>query len=216
MKPTKAPDGMVEGMYDNYGYEDYDEDDFFYHMYFDEVSTTPIPSEFYDLLESVSNGGNTGFSYPDYFDYGLKFRNASDSDSTTLPSARQSKNTRYLSFKSDSSQRRNSKYLKIVESDARNKTSKSYDSDDVIRSRSKRSSKRRKSSRARGKKLKAGFRKRKQIQPGVIGILDRRIPLFFRQSPFVTIALTKFVVLSTGVTTGKNDLILRARPGEWQ
>ena len=47
------------GMYGD-GYDEYDEDDFFYHMYFDEVSTTHIPPEFYDLLESVSLSPNSG------------------------------------------------------------------------------------------------------------------------------------------------------------
>ena len=56
-------------MYDG-DYEGYDEDEFFYHMYFDEVSTTPVPEEFYDILEYVSNSeGNSFSNYPDYFDY---------------------------------------------------------------------------------------------------------------------------------------------------
>jgi hypothetical protein len=42
-------------MYFDYKNE-YNEDDFFYHMYFDEVSTTPLPDEFYDILHSVSTG----------------------------------------------------------------------------------------------------------------------------------------------------------------
>ena len=42
-------------MYFDYKNE-YNEDDFFYHMYFDEVSTTPLPDEFYDILHSVSGG----------------------------------------------------------------------------------------------------------------------------------------------------------------
>jgi hypothetical protein len=42
-------------MYFDYKNE-YNEDDFFYQMYFDEVSTTPLPDEFYDILLSVSNG----------------------------------------------------------------------------------------------------------------------------------------------------------------
>ena len=68
MKPTQAPD---EDFYASYGVDDYegwDEDDFFYHQYFDEVSTTPIPDEFNDLLESVANN-NQAANYPDYFDY---------------------------------------------------------------------------------------------------------------------------------------------------
>ena len=57
-------------MYDEY--EDYDEDDFFYHMYFDAVSTTPLPDEFYDIF-TISTGGNPQqvSNYPDYFDYHL-------------------------------------------------------------------------------------------------------------------------------------------------
>ena len=213
MKPTKAPGGMGEeyGMYDNYADygDDYDDEDFFYHMYFDEVSTTPIPEEFYDLLESVSNSDSDYFGVNDYFggyDYGLRFRNSSET--TTQASSRRSKNTKYLNLFSDkSSQRRNSKYLRAVKSDVSMRDGSVRRSlndskrDKSVKLRSKRSMKNKKKS-AKGKKLKAGFRKRKQISPGVIGILDRRIPLFFRQSPFVTIALTKFVILSTGVTTG--------------
>ena len=99
MKPTVGPDpAMPEeyGMY-NGDYEGYDEDEFFYHMYFDEVSTTPVPEEFYDILEYVSNSDGNSFSnYPDYFDYirggpGLG-RNTSESDLTTQPSLRQNKN----------------------------------------------------------------------------------------------------------------------------
>ena len=192
-------------MYDNYDdYDDYDDEDFFYHMYFDEVSTTPIPEEFYDLLESVSNSDSDYFGVNDYFggyDYGLRFRNSSET--TTEASSRRSKNTKYLNlFSKKSSQRRNSKYLRTTSrNDSVRRKLNDSKSDHSVKLRSKRSMKNKKKS-AKGKKLKAGFRKRKQISPGVIGILDRRIPLFFRQSPFVTIALTKFVILSTGVTTG--------------
>ena len=75
--------------------------------------------------------------------------------------------------------------------------------------RSKRASKNKKQKKKNQKKKKGrvGFRKRKQLDPGVIGILDRRIPVFFRQSPFVSIALTQFVILSTGVTTGRRVML---------
>ena len=69
MRPTLETDHEEYGEYLEYdGY-----DDFFYHMYFDEVSTTPLPEEFYDILESVSHsGGDNVSNYPDYFDYILK------------------------------------------------------------------------------------------------------------------------------------------------
>ena len=127
MKPTQGPDpAMPEeyGMY-NGDYEGYDEDEFFYHMYFDEVSTTPVPEEFYDILEYVSNSeGNSFSNYPDYFDYirggpGLG-RNNSESDLTTQPSLRQNKNKRYLQFgdlnnnnNNNNNSRRNSKFLQF-------------------------------------------------------------------------------------------------------
>ena len=90
--PLKAPCDDYYG-YGEYGVDvcDYDEDDFFYHLYFDEVSTTPIPDEFYDLLESSN--------YPDYFDYfdkSIKNRTSDESDTTTARSTRQSENTQYL------------------------------------------------------------------------------------------------------------------------
>ena len=227
MKPTVGPDpAMPEeyGMY-NGDYEGYDEDEFFYHMYFDEVSTTPVPEEFYDILEYVSNSDGNSFSnYPDYFDYirggpGLG-RNNSESDLTTQPSLRQNKNKRYLQFgdlnnNNNNNSRRNSKFLqfkrrKEAASEAKAiskrsaslpKTSKKLSSE-AAHVRTKRASKK-KNKKNKKKKAKVGFRKRKQLEPGVIGILDRRIPIFFRQSPFVSIALTQFVILSTGVTTGK-------------
>ena len=220
MKPTKFPDyGMGDleyGMYGD-GYDEYDEDDFFYHMYFDEVSTTPIPPEFYDLLESVSNGANSGLNYPDYFDYfDKRLRNVTteeaEADTTTVVSARQSKNTRYLNFKQQPSRRRNSKLLRMQRrsSDETSPATVSRDhNSDSVKVRSKRSPHKRKvnSSETKNKTKKSGFRKRKQIDPGIVGILDMRRPLFFRQSPFVSIALAKFVVLSTGVTTGRSAVL---------
>ena len=231
MKPTEGPDpAMPEeyGMYDEY--EGYDEDEFFYHMYFDEVSTTPLPDEFYDILESVSNSGDNSFSnYPDYFDYVLKSgarSNTSDSEISTEPSIRQSKNKRYLNFGDESSpgkSRRNSKFLKFKRRREENNSAgssrgkrsifppssgkhKSSGEDLVRKKRSSKGHKNRKHKKS--KKTRLGFRKRKQIEPGVIGILDRRVPVFFRQSPFVTIALTQFVVLSTGVTTGRRRVTI--------
>ena len=42
--------------------------------------------------------------------------------------------------------------------------------------------------------------KRKRVKDArVVGILDRRVPIAFRQSDFISISLAKFVVLSTGV-----------------
>ena len=225
MKPTEGPDAAMPeqyGMYDEY--EGYDEDEFFYHMYFDEVSTTPLPDEFYDILESVSNSGDNSFSnYPEYFDYILKSgrTNTSDSEVSTQPSPRQSKNKRYLNFGDETSPgktRRNSKFLKFKRRKQENNAAgtpsriskrsifpsnkyKYEDEDSVRKKRSSRGHKKRKQK----KKNRVGFRKRKQIEPGIIGILDRRVPVFFRQSAFVTIALTQFVVLSTGVTTGRRE-----------
>ena len=87
---------------------------------------------------------------------------------------------------------------------SRHRSSKVNNSD-RLKVRSKRGTHKKKVNRSRKSKklLKSGFRRRKQLERGIIGNLDRRIPLFFRQSPFVTVALTKFVILSTGVTTGK-------------
>ena len=230
MKPTQGPDpAMPEeyGMY-NGDYEGYDEDEFFYHMYFDEVSTTPVPEEFYDILEYVSNSeGNSFSNYPDYFDYirgGASLaRNTSDSELSTLPSLRQNKNKRYLHFgdlsHNKNSTRRNSKFLqfkKRKEAASETKTlskrpasfptsgttSRNFSSD-VAHVRTKRASKNKKNKKRKKKNARGGFRKRKQLERGIIGILDRRIPVFFRQSPFVSIALTQFVILSTGVTTGR-------------
>ena len=219
----------------NGDYEGYDEDEFFYHMYFDEVSTTPVPEEFYDILEYVSNSDGNSFSnYPDYFDYirggaGLA-RNKSDSELSTQPSLRQNKNKRYLQFgdlKNNNNSRRNSKFLQFKkrkeaasETKALSKRSASLPASGISKTskklssgathvRSKRASKNKKQKKKNQKKKKGrvGFRKRKQLDPGVIGILDRRIPVFFRQSPFVSIALTQFVILSTGVTTGRRVML---------
>ena len=217
MKPTKAPDDKEDfyGMYGVDDYEGYDEDDFFYHMYFDEVSTTPIPDEFYDLLESVASN-NQGANYPDYFDYfdkSIKNRTSDDeSDITTVRSARQSKNTRYLNFeKSKRASRRNSKFLSM-KSDANmqhhSRLSKvmNYSSIESVKVRSKRTARKRNLKRARQReaRIRSGLRIVRNGAP-VIGILDRRTPRnsFFRQGEFLSIALTKFVVLSTGVTSGK-------------
>ena len=111
------------------------------------------------------------------------------------------KNTRYLKF-TDTSRRRNSKLMKLKRYKRDNKNVSIVPIVNKVKSRSKRYSN--KNNRGKHRASKSGFRMRKQIGPGIIGILDRRIPLFFRQSPFVTIALTKFVILSTGVTTGEN------------
>jgi len=250
MRPTRGPD--PDGMPAEYGmygdYEEYDEDDFFYHMYFDEVSTTPLPDEFYEILESVSASGNNNqneaggadyFSdYPSYFDYLLNSRvkTPSDSDNDTKSddksesSERQSKNNRYLKLeRSASSNRRNSKFLKFKNKKRSNKVStqrqskvmrhsEHLTSDTVTQrqntrvSRSKRSAV--KSNRTqktkkwnRNKWIRIRDRKRKKLErrknpnSRIVGILDRRIPVLFRQNPFVTISLAKFVVLSTGVTT---------------
>lgn len=213
MKPTKAPDDDFYAMYGVDEYEGYDEDDFFYHMYFDEVSTTPIPDEFYDLLESVANN-NQALNYPDYFDYfdkSIRNRTSEESDSTTVKSARQSKNTRYLNFeKSNKGSRRNSKFLNM-KSDTKihhSRLSKAMreHSSDLVKVRSKRTALKRnlKRTRHREARMRSGLRIVRNGSP-VIGNLDRRIPRnsLFRQGEFLTIALTKFVVLSTGVTSGE-------------
>ena len=262
MRPTRAPepDGGMPAEYGMYGdYEEYDEDDFFYHMYFGEVLTTPLPDEFY---ESVSAGGNTQntanseFSnYPDYFDYLLNTRAKDPSDSddndevdeaVTDSSERQSKNNRYLQLgrsdittKSSNSLRRNSKFRRLkhrkkskgaadqsaLVPSRRNSKVMNYSehlSSETVKSshllqrqnntviRSKRAAS--KNNRTpkpkkwnRNKWIRLRDRKRKKLErknPRIIGILDRRIPTLFRQNPFVTISLAKFVVLSTGVTTG--------------
>jgi len=264
MRPTKEPepdDGMPAeyGMYDEY--EDYDEDDFFYHMYFDEVSTTPLPDEFYDILESVSAGENTQqvSNYPDYFDYLLNRKagkEPSDSEDAvegvTETSSRLSKNNRYLQFrkrdstiKSSKGLRRNSKFRRLKTSEKtkgadeesvlyqsrrnskvmRHRKSEHLSSETSTSSsvKQRRNSKISRSKRASAKSkrtpkpkwnknkwIRLRDRKRKKLErnrnrlsrdPRIIGILDRRVPALFRQNPFVTISLAKFVVLSTGVTT---------------
>ena len=215
MKPTKAPDDDFYAMYGVDDYEGYDEDDFFYHMYFDEVSTTPIPDEFYDLLESVASN-NQAANYQDYFDYfdkSIRNRTSDESDTTTVRSARQSKNTRYLNFeKSKRASRRNSKFLSL-KSDAKmhhSRLSKVMrdQSSESVKVRSKRTAMKSNLKRARQReaRIRSGLRIVRNGSP-VIGILDRRTPRnsFFRQGEFLAIALTKFVVLSTGVTSGKRS-----------
>jgi len=262
MRPTRAPetedeDGMPEeyGMYGDY--EEYDEDDFFYHMYFDEVSTTPLPDEFYEILESVSSGGNTqnnanddySSNYPDYFDYLLNTKGIFSSDSedsnetdtsVSDESVRKSKNNRYLQLersdvttKSSNKLRRNSKFRRLkhrkkgeevpyrrnskVLKHIEHLNSDSVKSSVIHRHNSKVRSKRAASKNSRTPKpkkwnknkwIRLRDRKRKKLErnrlsanPRIIGILDRRVPALFRQNPFVTISLAKFVVLSTGVTT---------------
>ena len=213
------------GMYEFNEGGDYDEDDFFYHMYFDEVSTTPLPEEFYDILESVSAGSNPQpAAYPDYFDYFLneeRIRQANEGETTTERSSRQSKNSRYLRWKNSAngtsqtrpaeSRRRNSKFMKST------KQSTSLDQPSRPKSivRTKRSPGRGKKVKKHWKKelLKLQRRKKRRRQSkagkrfsrgrGVIGILDRRIPPQFRQADFITISLASFVILSTGVTTSE-------------
>lgn len=219
MRPTLGPDPAMPEEYGEFPqYEGYDEDEFFYHMYFDEVSTTPLPEEFYDILESVSNsGGDYVSNYPDYFDYILKSglgSNTSDSEISTQPSLRQSKNTSYLQFGDENTfknPRRNSKFMKLKQRNGKNSEQKirgkrsvtpkhsEIETFSVSPVRTKRSSV--KSKKRNKRRHWLGFRKRKQVAPGVIGILDRnRPPGLFRQSEFVTIKLASFVVLSTGVT----------------
>ena len=235
MRPTNPPvnsgfdeEGMPQeyGMYDVDTGGDYDEDDFFYHMYFDEVSTTPLPDEFYDILESVSAGSNPPqqAQYPDYFDYFLnqeKIRQAEAGDETTTEiSSRQSKNKRYLSWKKFTSKnqtrprtsRRNSKYMKSIKH-TQNRPASSRSNSKHMRSKRSPANK---GERKRWEKQLVKLRQRKRRKlagkrfgwsngRGIIGILDRRIPAQFRQAPFVTIALGSFVVLSTGVTTSKRS-----------
>jgi len=267
MRPTKAPDNDY-GMPAEYGmygdYEEYDEDDFFYHMYFDEVSTTPLPEEFYQILEAVSDGANAQNSspdypeYPDYFDYLLNTKGIvpSDSDSKNETDVsvgdeniRKSKNNRYLQLKvgdittkSSNKLRRNSKFRRLKHrknsrggaekpahvSSRRNskvmKFSEHFNNENVKSSKvtQRQNSKVTRSKRAASKNARTSKpkkwnknkwirlrdRKRKKLErsrlsahPRIIGILDRRVPALFRQNPFVTISLAKFVVLSTGVTT---------------
>jgi len=228
MRPTNPPDdgldseGMPQeyGMYDLNGGE-YDEDDFFYHMYFDEVSTTPLPDEFYDILESVSAGSNPQpAAYPDYFDYFLNEKKIKNVEETTTEiSSRQSKNTRYLRWKNSrgrnqtrpSSSRRNSKYMKSIKHGLSRPPAPRPNSK-LTRSRRSLGKTRKvkqweKHLRLNKKKTrrfrKAGrrFRQGRGTGRGIIGILDRRVPPQFRQAEFITISLATFVILSTGVTT---------------
>ena len=60
--------------------------------------------------------------------------------------------------------------------------------------------KRRRYKKRRRNKNKNKTKRKKIIDPRIVGILDRRVPTEFRQSPFITISLASFVVLSTGVT----------------
>ena len=230
MRPTNPPDLEEEGMPAEYGmYEfneggDYDEDDFFYHMYFDEVSTTPLPEEFYDILESVSAGSNPQpAAYPDYFDYFLneeRIRQANEEETTTEISSRQSKNSRYLRWKKSAAginqtrpagSRRNSKFMKSIKQSSGGARPSRPNS----KVRSKRSPGRGKKVKKHRKKELLKLRRRKKRRReskagkrfsrgrGIIGILDRRIPAQFRQADFISISLASFVILSTGVTTSE-------------
>lgn len=159
------------GMYEFNEGGDYDEDDFFYHMYFDEVSTTPLPEEFYDILESVSAGSNPQpAAYPDYFDYFLneeRIRQANKGETTTERSSRQSKNSRYLRWKNSAngtsqtrpaeSRRRNSKFMKS--------TKQSTSLDQPARPKSKVRTKR---SPGRGKKSE------KTLEEGVVKVTKEK------------------------------------------
>ena len=74
-----------------------------------------------------------------------------------------------------------------------------HDSKNALSQASKRKQKRlRIKNRRRRKRIKNKNNRRQD--PRIVGILDRRIPEEFRQAEFITISLTKFVVLSTGVT----------------
>jgi hypothetical protein len=204
--------------------EEYDEDDFFYHMYFDEVSTTPLPDEFYDILESVSAGANPApAAYPDYFDYFLTkeaTRLANEDEVTTETSSRQNKNKRYLRWKTSRNQtrprsprRRNSKYMKSIKHGL-SRPAAPRPSRRVARSRRspgngrevKRWEKQLAKLRRRRRRKLAGKRFNwSGSGRGIIGILDRRVPAQFRQTPFITISLASFIILSTGVTTCKSS-----------
>ena len=226
MRPTNPPDDFDYGMPGEdgtYEYENYDEDDFFYHMYFDEVSTTPLPEEFYDILESVSAGSNPQpAAYPDYFDYFLneeRIRQANEEETTTEISSRQSKNSRYLRWKKSAGinqtrpagSRRNSKFMKSIKQSSGGPRPSRPNS----KVRSKRSPGRGKKVKKHWKKELLKLRRRKKRRReskagkrfsrgrGIIGILDRRIPAQFRQADFISISLASFVILSTGVTTSE-------------
>ena len=232
MRPTNPPDDFDYGMPGEegaYEYENYDEDDFFYHMYFDEVSTTPLPDEFYDILESVSSGGSSQVqNYPDYFDYLLNSRVKEPGNNTdeatveaaaqiaasllaaeqraTAASHRQSKNTRYLQL--GENKRRNSRVAQLgarrasrsQPSEARHTWPRTRHTRAAPGFRIARTGRARKGNNKAKKRRQR--RKQQRADPRIIGILDRRVPAQFRQNPFVTVSLASFVVLSTGVTTG--------------
>ena len=214
-KPDLTDDEYLNMYFGDSAIEEYDEDDFYYHMYFDEVSTTPLPiDDFYDILESVSAGSEPQVltppasedppDYTDYFgDYGDYDFGNYDYDLTktlndTLEYFRNRVPRRVAGNKTSRTGRNNGKMLRFKrDTQPREKNAMSR-------------AKRRKliNGKKAGKRLRITkvnnqrnrVRRRKVNDPRVIGILDRRTPELFRQSSFVTIKLTKFVVLSTGVT----------------
>ena len=204
-----------EDMYFNYpdDYEEYDEDDFFYHMYFDEVSTTPLPDEFYDILQSVSAGSNPQpVNYPEYsyLDYlndrtiggpanfsavSLRNPNATTSRPVRTPPTFPPRRRARLPFK----KRRKPAPPSVTES----ATDPLPRSNRYLRNGKKsrwRRTARRSGNRRRRQKNRRRRKRKKVVDPRIVGILDRRIPTLFRQAAFVKISLASFVVLSTGVT----------------
>ena len=189
--------------------EEYDEDDFYYHMYFDEVSTTPLPiDDFYDILESVSAGSEpqvlsppSSEKPPDYTDYFGGYDYEFDLTKTlndTLEYFRDRVPRRVAGHNSTTRNgRNNGKMLRLKrDTQPRDKNALSLAQKRQLIN-AKKSGKR---LRIKVNHKRNRVRRRKVNDPRVIGILDRRTPELFRQSPFVTISLTKFVVLSTGVT----------------
>ena len=203
--------------FNEYEAPDYDEDDFFYHMYFDEVSTTPLPiDQIYDILESVSAGSNPDvITSPDDYDYNLDDYSDYNLDSYPSYSDYYDLGTKALNdtldfFRNRIPRRQRQRQPRMPRTNG--KMARWKRDVNGVRKRSKRSvsdnNYKKTGKRLRIKKVNIN-NKRNKIRrkvvndPRVIGILDRRIPPVFRQSEFVTISLTKFVVLSTGVTQGR-------------
>lgn len=227
----------------DYDYDVDDDDDFFYHMYFDEVSTTPLPDEFYDILESVSGGASAQVvNQPaDYLDLlnNRKFNYTSSYGSGSSSSRDTSKlDSKLAKLRASQAKRANQTRANLaalanqvagrVNETVRARNPKGSRLSRVqgagivtpqgslegsratrnhrmsrwrrgVNSHKARQSKNRKKNRKRNGKRKTKVKK--TTDPRIVGILDRRVPPRFRQSPFVIISLAKFAVLSTGVTT---------------
>jgi hypothetical protein len=234
-------------MYFDYKNE-YNEDDFFYHMYFDEVSTTPLPDEFYDILHSVK--ASSGLDSPDYasllsnrkigrqnitlkaaavaggsptwvaaaailedaaatadpdpvisttqFNVGRNVtqfgRRAGEEEGKEEPRA--ARNSKQSRWRRSASSRNTIRRTAAAENKKKHPAAatKKGKGQNLKWTLSSKGTRRREQARRRRRKKK----KQKQ-DPRIVGILDLRVPAYFKTNIFVPILLESFIVLSTGV-----------------